>query len=99
MQQRLDDRHRTKSGEISRKHGNTLVSTLRSIYGASFARGALPNTKLSDVLLTLDEPSLSALIRHHYDKTLPERITGIEQMYKASEVRGHQRRVRGPDTP
>jgi hypothetical protein len=26
------DRHRNKDGEISRKHGNTLVGTLRKIY-------------------------------------------------------------------
>jgi hypothetical protein len=31
----IDDRHRDKNGEISRKHGNTLVSTLRRIYGPS----------------------------------------------------------------
>jgi hypothetical protein len=35
----IDDRHRDKNGEISRKHGNTLVSTLRRIYGPSFAAG------------------------------------------------------------
>jgi hypothetical protein len=33
----LDDRHRDKDGEISRKHGNTLISTLRQNYGANFA--------------------------------------------------------------
>lgn len=26
---RLDSRHGDKNGEISRKHGNTLISTLR----------------------------------------------------------------------
>jgi hypothetical protein len=29
----LDSRHRDKNGEISKKHGNTLVGTLRKIYG------------------------------------------------------------------
>jgi hypothetical protein len=29
----LNSRHRDKSGEIGRKHGNALVSTLRRIYG------------------------------------------------------------------
>ena len=29
----LDGRHRTKDGEISGKHGNTLVRTLRKVYG------------------------------------------------------------------
>jgi hypothetical protein len=27
------ERHRDKNGEISRKHGNTLVGTLRKTYG------------------------------------------------------------------
>ena len=35
----LDSRHRDKNGEISKKHGNTLVSSLRKIYGATFAAG------------------------------------------------------------
>jgi hypothetical protein len=38
-EQGLDHRHRDKNGEISRKHGNTLVGTLRKIYGTSFAPG------------------------------------------------------------
>jgi hypothetical protein len=29
----LDHRHRDKNGEISRKHGNTLIRTLRETYG------------------------------------------------------------------
>jgi hypothetical protein len=29
----LDGRHRDKDGEISKKHGNTLISTLRETYG------------------------------------------------------------------
>ena len=28
----LDHRHRDKDGAISKKHGNTLVGTLRKIY-------------------------------------------------------------------
>ena len=34
----LDNRHRNHDGEISHKHGNTLVGTLRKIYGQSFCR-------------------------------------------------------------
>lgn len=59
----LDSRHRDKNGEIGRKHGNTLISTLRQTYGANFAPGIPGNVKLSDVLHTLDEPSLSQLVR------------------------------------
>jgi hypothetical protein len=58
----LDARHRDKNGEISRKHGNTLIRTLRQRYGADFAKGYSDNEKLSDVLHKLDEPSLSHLI-------------------------------------
>ena len=31
--------YRDKDGELSRKHGNTLIGTLRSHYGADFATG------------------------------------------------------------
>jgi len=37
----LDNRHRNKDGEISGKHGNTLIRTLRKIYGRNFAAGFL----------------------------------------------------------
>ncbi|MBV8752093.1 MAG: hypothetical protein JO328_04455 [Hyphomicrobiales bacterium] len=58
-------RHRDKNGEISKKHGNTLVRTLRKTYGAHFAKGCDDKEKLSEVLHKLDEPSLSSLIRDH----------------------------------
>jgi hypothetical protein len=29
----FDNRHRNHDGEISHKHGNTLIGTLRKIYG------------------------------------------------------------------
>jgi hypothetical protein len=34
----LDNRHRNKDGEISGKYGNTLIRTLRKIYGQGFGR-------------------------------------------------------------
>src|SRR5215470_6990938 len=55
----VDARHRDKNGEISRKHGNTLIHTLRKTYGLSFAPGCTDHAKLSDVLGKLDELSLS----------------------------------------
>ena len=70
----LDNRHRDKNGEISRKHGNTLVRTLRKIYGAEFARSFSETSLLSDVLQTLDEPSLSKLIKDHTAGTLEAKI-------------------------
>ena len=64
----LDNRHRNKDGEISGKHGNTLIRTLRKIYGQSFAAGYPETEKLSEVLLKLNETSLSQLRRDHRDR-------------------------------
>jgi hypothetical protein len=61
----FDTRRRDKSGEISRKHGNTLIRTLRKTYGQSFAGGCGNKKKLGDVLHKLDEPSLTRLIHDH----------------------------------
>ena len=49
-------RHRDKNGEISRKHGNTLIRTLRKTYGSAFAKGCGETETLRDVLHKLDEP-------------------------------------------
>lgn len=68
------ERHRDKNGEIGRKHGNTLVSTLRHIYGPKFALAFPPHTKLSDVLALLDEPSLTQLVNDHQADTLTAKI-------------------------
>jgi hypothetical protein len=64
-------RHRDKNGKISRKHGNTLIRTLRKHYGADFAKGCSDNEKLSDVLHKLDEPSLSQLISDQQIRRTP----------------------------
>ena len=58
----LDGRHRDKNGRISKKHGSTLISTLRQTYGGGFAPGRSGDERLADVLHDLDEPSLSHLI-------------------------------------
>jgi hypothetical protein len=68
----LDNRHRDKNGEISRKHGeisrkhgNTLIRTLRETYGPGFAPGCDPDAKLSDCLHMIDEkscPSWSTIV-------------------------------------
>ena len=77
----IDARHLDKNGEISRKHGNTLIRTLRKIYGEHFAQGCADTAKLSDVLQKLDDPSLRRLIRDHE--------TGkLEQICRGSHVRG-----------
>ena len=61
----LDNRHRNRDGEISHKHGNTLIRTLRKIYGQGFAAGYPATENLSEVLLQLNETSLSQLRRDH----------------------------------
>ncbi|MBR0779768.1 hypothetical protein [Bradyrhizobium iriomotense] len=61
----LDGRHRDKDGAISKKHGSTLVGTLRKIYGKGFAAGYADTTQLSEVLPQLNETSLSQLRRDH----------------------------------
>ena len=57
------ERHRDKNGQMSRKHGNTLISTLRKHYGRDFGFGCADTDTLGDVLQNLDEPSLSKLVR------------------------------------
>jgi hypothetical protein len=44
----LDHRHRNKDGEISGKHGNALVRTLRKVYGQGFAAGYPETAKHGD---------------------------------------------------
>jgi hypothetical protein len=67
----LDNRHRNKDGQIARKHGNTLVSTLRDVYGGNFAAGLPGNAKLVDVLHQLDEPSLTKLVHEVHGHPSP----------------------------
>ena len=70
----LDNRHSNHDGEISHKHGNTLIRTLRKIYGQSFAAGYPDTEKLSDVLPQLNETSLSQLRRDHETGHLQHKI-------------------------
>ncbi len=76
----LDNRHRNKDGEISHKHGNTLVRTLRQIYGQGFAAGYPETGKLSEVLLQLNETSLSQLRRDHETGHLEHKIAHASQV-------------------
>ena len=75
MKEGLDGRHRNKDGEISHKHGNTLLSTLRKIYGKTFAAGHPDTLTLSEVLLKLNETSLSQLRRDYETGHLNKKIT------------------------
>jgi hypothetical protein len=68
----LDHRHRNKDGEISGKHVNTLVGTLRKVYGQGFAAGYPETAKLSEVML--NETSLGQLRRDHETDHLEHKI-------------------------
>jgi hypothetical protein len=69
----LDNRHRNKDGEISAKY----VRTLRKIYGQGFAAGYPETTHLSEVILQLNETSLSQLRRDHETHHLKHKITHV----------------------
>jgi len=73
----LDNRHRNHDGDISHKHGNTTVQTLRKIYGQSFAAGHPETKTLSEVLLQLNETSLSQLRRDHETGHLKRKIAKV----------------------
>ena len=75
----LDNRHRNKDGEISEKYGNTLVRTLRKIYGQGFAAGYPETTQLSEVMLQLNETSLSQLRRDHETHHLKHKIARVAE--------------------
>jgi len=59
----LDSRHRDADGRIDRKHGNTLVRTLRETYGDSFGIGTRGDTKLSTLLARTNRRSLSDYLK------------------------------------
>ena len=75
----LDNRHLNHDREISHKHGTTLVGALRKIYGQSFAAGYPATEKLSDILLHLNETSLSQLRRDYETGHLDHKITKVSK--------------------
>ena len=72
-------RHRNQNGEISAKHGNTFIRTLRKVYGQSFAAGYSETEKLREVLLKLNETSLSQLLRDHETGHLEHKIANASK--------------------
>jgi hypothetical protein len=70
----LDHGRRNHDAEISHKHGNTLIGTLRKIYGQGFAAGYPATEKLSEVMIQLNETSLSQLRRDYETGHLDQRI-------------------------
>jgi hypothetical protein len=59
----LDGRHRDENGQISQKHGNTTVGTLRQTYGDNFAQGTRSDAKLSTLLDQAGADSLSQYLK------------------------------------
>ena len=70
----VDVGYRDKDGEISRKHGDTLIRRLRISYGRGFAKSCADHETLSEVLGKLDDKSLSKLVRDHKAGLLPIRL-------------------------
>jgi len=68
------DNLHSKDAEIRGAHGTTALGTLRKIYGRSFAAGYPDTEKLSDVLINLNETSLSQLRRDHQTGHLGHKI-------------------------
>ena len=64
----------TRTGKSAASTGTPWVSTLRRIYGPSFAAGESESAKLSDVLAKLHETSLTQLIQDHESGGLDEKV-------------------------
>jgi hypothetical protein len=79
VQAGIDARHRDKNGQIGRKHGNTLIKTLRRIYGENFGTGFKDSDKLEDALVELDEPSLTAMLRDEEGGQLDGKIAEAKE--------------------
>jgi hypothetical protein len=60
----LDSRCRDEDGEIRKKRDDTLVRTLRKIYGEDFAEGTRDDAHLGTVLKREGADSLSEYLRH-----------------------------------
>jgi len=59
----LDGRMRDRDGQIRKKRRDTLVRTLRKEFGAGFAAGYRPNTKLGTVLKREGVATLDQLLK------------------------------------
>jgi hypothetical protein len=60
----LDNRHRDANGEISRKHGNAQIRSLRRIYGPDFAPGRRADMTLRSLLEQTAQPSLRQYLKN-----------------------------------
>ena len=70
----IPELYRDSASAIGERHGNTIVATLRSIYGPSFGPNCQPTDMLSDVLAELDEPSLKHLVKDYQAGCLNQKL-------------------------
>jgi len=59
----LDDRCRDRDGEIRQKRGDTLVGTLRKMYGSDFAPGVRSDMRLDTLREIKGGTSLSKIVK------------------------------------
>jgi hypothetical protein len=59
----LDSRTRDDDGEIRQKRGDTLVRTLRKIYGPDFAPGMRSDMRLDTLRERMGDESLSQMLK------------------------------------
>ena len=59
----LDGRCRDMDGEIRQKRGDTLVGTLRKIYGPDFAQGVRSDMRLDTLRNRIGDRSLSKIVK------------------------------------
>ncbi|MFN4924701.1 hypothetical protein [Bradyrhizobium sp.] len=62
----LDGRSRDAGGRIDKKHGNTLIGSLRKTYGDHFAEGRRSDMMLKTLLAETRSESLHAYLRKHH---------------------------------
>jgi hypothetical protein len=67
--------HRGSDGAINEKYGSTTLGTLRKVYGRYFAAGHDDGITLADVMLKLNETSLSQLRRDHETGHLKKKLS------------------------
>jgi hypothetical protein len=60
----VDGRTQEQNGEIRRKRGDTLVRTLRKVYGMDFLQGFRSDATLTTVLKETGAASLSQLVKN-----------------------------------
>jgi hypothetical protein len=60
----LDDRCRDQDGRIRQKRGDTLIGTMRNIYGENFASGRRADMRLDTLRDEVGATSISELLRN-----------------------------------